>query len=148
MDYFTPENLNAFLDDISNLCHELNIEVLCKNKRVHKTNFSRSYIQKLEKLSENNWTLIAPEMSAHKVIQAVDMVISYPFTSTALIAENLGIPSIYYDPTGTIQPYDCAMLGAKLINSPSNLRDYMIAIFPTNTKLNLNIDYVPDNITI
>jgi polysaccharide biosynthesis PFTS motif protein len=129
VDYFTPENLNAFLHDISTICHEYDIEVLYKNKRAHKTSTSPSYIQKVDKLLENGWTLITPEMSAHKVIQVADMVISYPFTSTALIAEHLGIPSIYYDSTGTIQPDDCAMLGASLINSPSDLRHYIHAIF-------------------
>ena len=103
--------------------------MLYKNKRAHKQNTSPNYLRQLEKLYEVGWTFISPEVSARKVIAAADLAISYPFTSTALIAEDLGIPSIYYDPSGTITDEDEAKLAGRMISSKAALKHYIQDLF-------------------
>ena len=62
-----------------------------------------------------------PEISAVKVIEQSDIVISIPFTSTALIARSLGKASAYYDPTGMIAKNDAAGHGIPLLSNYKEL---------------------------
>jgi hypothetical protein len=45
-----------------------------------------------------------------------------PFTSTALVARNLGKPSYYYDPSGIIQKDDRAAHGIPVISGFAELQ--------------------------
>ena len=46
-----------------------------------------------------------------------------PFTSTALVARNLGKPSYYYDPSGIIQNDDRAAHGIPVISGVDGLQE-------------------------
>jgi hypothetical protein len=48
-----------------------------------------------------------------------------PFTSTALIARNMGKPSIYYDPTGNLQKDDRAAHGIPIVSGVSELETWL-----------------------
>jgi len=67
---------------------------------------------------------VDPDISAYRVIEASTAVISMPFTSTALIARELGKPSCYYDPTDMIQKDDRAGHGIDIISGPEELRKW------------------------
>ena len=47
------------------------------------------------------------------------------FTSTALVARNLGKPSYYFDPTGIIQKDDRAAHGIPVISGFSELQEIL-----------------------
>lgn len=51
-----------------------------------------------------------------------------PFTSTALIAKELGKVSIYYDPTGLIQKDDRAAHGIPIISGKKELKNWLETI--------------------
>ena len=48
---------------------------------------------------------VDPNVGARSLIKNSDAVISMPFTSTALIAKELDVPSIFYDASGEILEY-------------------------------------------
>ena len=48
-----------------------------------------------------------------------------PFTSTALIAKEMGKPSCYYDPHGMIQKDDRAASGIEVITGKSELEIWL-----------------------
>jgi len=53
-----------------------------------------------DQMSERtNVVIVDPDIAAHRVIEASEAVISMPFTSTSLIARELGKPTCYYDPS-------------------------------------------------
>jgi polysaccharide biosynthesis PFTS motif protein len=51
--------------------------------------------------------------------------IHIPFTSTALISDYLNVPSVYYDPTSTIQNDDRGSQGIEVINGPAALNNWL-----------------------
>ena len=62
---------------------------------------------------------------AARLIEKCAMVISMPFTSIALIAKNLGLPSYYYDPSGLIQREDRAAHGIPVISGVDELQEIL-----------------------
>ena len=66
--------------------------------------------------------VIDPDHAAARLIEKSTLVISMPFTSTALIAKNLGVPSYYYDPSGIIQKGDRAAHSIPIISGVNELR--------------------------
>jgi polysaccharide biosynthesis PFTS motif protein len=106
--------------------------MLWKRKRKVKkeTSFAHpSYLSSVERLSRyENVISVDPDISANRVIEASTLVISMPFTSTALIARELGKPSCYYDPTGLIQQDDRAAHGIEIIRGPEELTRWLKGI--------------------
>ena len=66
-----------------------------------------------------------PDLSPIQVIENSIAVISMPFTSTALIARELGKPSVYYDPSGLLQKDDRAAHGIPILSGQKELKDWM-----------------------
>ena len=75
----------------------------------------------LKLASSPNLLSIDPDIAALSVIEASSIVISMPFTSTALIARSLEKPSYYYDPSGLIQKDDRAAHGIPVISGREEL---------------------------
>jgi polysaccharide biosynthesis PFTS motif protein len=86
----------------------------------------RRYTATVERLAASGGIItIDPDTSAHRVIERTAAVISFPFTSTALIARQLGKPSIYYDPHGFIQAGDRAAHGIPVVSGIDALRRWV-----------------------
>ena len=120
-EFYTPDIVNKFLEDIV-LLAEKNYSILWKRKRNIGTSahpLYRSLVNRLDMLK--GVVLIDSEISAVKVIEQSDIVISIPFTSTALIARSLGKASAYYDPTGMIAKNDVAGHGIPLLSNYKEL---------------------------
>lgn len=120
-EFYTPDIVNKFLEDIV-LLAERNYTILWKRKRnigalAHP--LYKSLVHRLDMLK--NVVLIDSEISAVKIIEQSDFVISIPFTSTALIAHSLGKASAYYDPTGNIVKNDAAGHGIPLLSNYNEL---------------------------
>ena len=62
-----------------------------------------------------------------QVIEQAIAVISMPFTSTALIAKEMGKPSIYYDPMGRLQRDDRAAHGIPILSGIEELEEWISA---------------------
>lgn len=69
-----------------------------------------------------NFNSVDPDISAIKVIEKCTAVISMPFTSTAIIARDMGKPSIYYDPDGIILKDDPGSHGIPIITGINELK--------------------------
>ena len=124
-EFYTPDIVNKFLEDIV-LLAERNYSILWKRKRnigalAHPR--YKSLVHRLDTLK--GVILIDSEISAVKVIEQSDIVISIPFTSTALIARSLGKASAYYDPTGMIVKKDVAGHGIPLLSNYKELFDWV-----------------------
>lgn len=121
-EFYTSEIANAFLQQVSDVILHQGIFMNWKRKRnigdiAHL--FYRKLLDDLSKL--NHVRLIDPDISAISVIEKSCAVISMPYTSTALIARELGKPSIYFDPTGLLQKNDRAAHGIPVISSQVDL---------------------------
>lgn len=71
-------------------------ELKLKPKRLYSRVHSKSYIRLIEKLSTHrNVKLLPPRTNLYELISQSDFVLAVPFSSTALIAKELGIPTAY-----------------------------------------------------
>ena len=131
-EFYVPGTCIPFLHDIQQVTKDAGYVMLWKRKRKLKNESSfahPAYITFAETLSEaKNVIIVDPDISANRVIEASKLVISMPFTSTALIARELGKPSCYYDPTGLIQKDDRAAHGIEVISGPEELASWLKAI--------------------
>lgn len=118
--YFHPKNLFSFVKDVISLRQELEktfhlpVSFVLKPKRPFNALIlngcaaeDSNYSDYLEKLAIAKLiTLENPSKNLYSMISGSRLVIVYPFSSPAYLAEYLNVPSIYYDPTGTIVRHD------------------------------------------
>ena len=60
-----------------------------------------------------------------RLCKEYDLVFSFPFPSTAIIAVSLGKTSVYYDPIGVIQQYDRASHSLAVISRRDELKEFL-----------------------
>ena len=127
LEYYTPAIAIKFLNDIHEVAAQHNWTMAWKEKRglpqkIAK-HISKSYKSACRSLAScQNTLIIDPDLAAARLIEKSTLVISMPFTSTALIAKNLGVPSYYYDPSGIIQKGDRAAHSIPIISGVNELR--------------------------
>ena len=93
----------AFLQDVIQYARKTGFDVVWKAKRrIAANRLSKSFRRRRHLLLKETVTQVDPNVSAHRVIKRATATISIPFTSTAVIGKSLGVPSAYYDCTGTI----------------------------------------------
>lgn len=109
--YCSTENMTAFIDDILRLKDtlekdfELAVEVSVKAKRQYNSGHDRFYINKMRELKEKGRILLPPHnVNSYSFISSCFMVIVVPNSSPALVADYLGVPAVYYDPTELLAP--------------------------------------------
>ena len=128
-EFYVPETCIQFLHDIQQVTKDAGYMMLWKQKRKIGSIAHPLYRFFAERLSEaENVIIVDPDISAHRVIEASTLVISMPFTSTALIARELGKPSCYYDSTGLVQQDDRAAHGIEIIRGPEELMRWLKGI--------------------
>ena len=121
-EFYVPSVSEKFLEDIVNALQYFGMAMLWKRKRNIGALAHPHYRNFLDGLSErDDVTLIDPGISALRVIESSCAVISMPFTSTAIIAREIGKPSVYYDPTGGLQPDDRAAHGIPILSTVEEL---------------------------
>ena len=128
-EYYTPAIANLFLSDISYVLTNADLEMVLKRKRNIGNLLHRSYQKNIDILKSNkNLIEIDCDIAASEIINRCLAVISMPFTSTALIARELGKPSVYYDSSGLISKHDVAAHGIPILTHRSELRDWIFEI--------------------
>ena len=70
--------------------------------------------------------LIDDKVSADRLIQSADIIVSKPFSTTALIAKNINKPSIFFDPTSMIWNLDPALRDIPILSNKTQLKSYII----------------------
>jgi len=102
--YYSEQLVLKFFLDIENVTKNKNVNLLWKQKRfVGKAFVSPGFIKKRNQIINRSLISIEPSVSANYLINHSDAVISIPFTSTAVIGKNNGLPSVYYDASGKLQ---------------------------------------------
>ena len=98
-DYYNNKLINEFYKGIINLSKLKDTIFVIKNKRSRDLN-KYFFSKKFKILYDNKKKFIFADASLDpaKIIKKSDYCISLPFTSTAIVAKNLNVPSIYYDP--------------------------------------------------
>lgn len=128
--YNTAANASAFIDDL--LCvvdqmrteKSLQIDVFMKSKRGYRSVYDAGYFAKLHELDRvGALKMVDSSENIYKIIESSHLVIAYPFTSPAYVAEHMGVPVFYYDPISKILKGDFSDLpeGIPLIQGKKNL---------------------------
>jgi polysaccharide biosynthesis PFTS motif protein len=101
--YYSKELVTLFYLHIINVMTGDNINLLLKHKRNVDANFiATSFIKKQKLITKESFKIIESDISASRLVENVDAIISLPYTATSIIGKNIGKPAIYYDPSGTI----------------------------------------------
>ena len=128
LEYYTPAVGIKFLNDIYEVAAKHDWTMAWKEKRGLPQKISKhiakSYKSACRSLAScQNTLIIDPDLAAARLIERSALVISMPFTSTALVARDLGKPSYYYDPSGIIQKDDRAAHGIPIISGFDRLQE-------------------------
>ena len=128
-EYHTPAVANSFLNDIYIVLSKDNLSMVLKRKRNIGKFSHPSYQNFLNILrGKKEFIEIDCDIAAIDLINKCKGVISMPFTSTALIARELGKPSVYYDPTGYLTRSDVAAHGIPVLSSYEELRCWVYEV--------------------
>ena len=98
--------------------------MLKQKRNVDVTTTHKQYLKYIKSI-EDEIVIIEPCISAIRIINKCQAVISLPFTSTAILGTKSGKPSIYYDPTSTIFKDDKAAHGIKVISGKNELQQWV-----------------------
>ena len=124
--YYTAETCAAFVRDVARACAEVGFNMAWKRKRSVGKMAHPLYRKMAADLDRTPSVRIVPgEQSAIRVIEQCCASISLPFTSTALLARQLGKPSCYYDPSGELQKDDRAAHDVPLLTGYNELTDWI-----------------------
>ncbi len=127
-EFYVPATSQAFLQDTYDAAREAGCTMLWKQKRrIGKMAHGRYRHFSERLIAADGVTAVSADIAATRVLEAARMAISMPFTSTALIARHMGLPSCYYDPTGLLQPDDRAAHGIPLIQGREALVQWVKA---------------------
>ena len=126
-DYYTVKNISQFILDILDLFDSKDCIVVLKRKRDIGKLSHISYRNLIKKLSSNpKFKIEDSNVSARLLIEKSNLVISMPYTSTAIIAKELGKPSVYYDPTNKLFYDTSKSHGIELLLGKKSLNKWII----------------------
>jgi hypothetical protein len=127
--YYSQRVLRKFIDDVSQCLEEAGLIMLYKRKRSMIRLAGTAYRRKVEEVSSRrNTVLVSPAISARRVIQCSIATIAIPYTSTALIGQALDVPSVYYDPDGTLERDRSLSHGVPVLQSRTELAAWIAMI--------------------
>ena len=129
IEYYIPDIVNMFCNDLSKVIGDNHYLMLWKKKREIGTLAHPSYRFNTNLILKKKHVLSIPaQISAFDVILSSIGVISLPFTSTALIARDLGKPSIYYDSSGLLDRDDEAAHGIPILQSKEEVSQWITTL--------------------
>lgn len=135
-DYCTIETALAFINDTSDIIYNLGYRCVYKRKRDVGRNLHVKYRKTIQSILTKEFVIeVDPSIAASRIIEKVDAVISFPFTSTAVQARDLGKPSCFYDPTGGLLNPQAAAYGIEIIQSNEALREWIIKQMPIKNEI-------------
>lgn len=129
---YSLENMRGFITDIVDVVQELgakqdsNFEILLKPKRKYSKIHSIPYYSFLQEYKSADLIhLLDPELDIYSIIQDSDVVICIPFTSPAIIANEMGIPSCYYTSMEEVTLPEISN-GSQVIRSTQVLSQFLV----------------------
>jgi polysaccharide biosynthesis PFTS motif protein len=101
--YYTDEVWWQFITQVRTALTARGFHMVYKKKREIGRIATRRFRRAgAEWLNRNEVVIADPDLAPHRLIAEAAGVISMPFTSTAIIAQSMGKPTIYYDPLGVL----------------------------------------------
>ncbi len=122
--YWSTELSLKFFSDIASLQTINNTTLLWKRKiTVGHSFINKGFIIRLNKYLQGGKIIsVDPAISAHRLIEKCDAVISMPFTSTSIVGKELGKPSIFYDASASIEQNESH--GIPVLKSKDELKNW------------------------
>jgi polysaccharide biosynthesis PFTS motif protein len=117
-----------FLETIMDLCNVHKIRFLHKPKRNISLSLSMpEYVETLKFLATNSLYLRIPEETApSRLIEKAHAVISLPPTTPGILASEMGVPSVFFDPTNRVDSLDPALSGVSVVGSAEALEKWIL----------------------
>lgn len=107
--YLGPANLKAFIADIVRLKSTLEtdlgkpVKIVLKMKRGFHPDYAREYFDYVDdQVRQGTVDVAVAGQTVYQVISQSRLAIAYPYTSPAYVAEQLGVPAVFYDATRSI----------------------------------------------
>lgn len=118
--------VNDFLEDVTEACYVCGLTVLHKPKRNIGSRRKKSYRNCLDKLSKrDNYLLVASDVAPARLSSFCRVSIAMPFTSAGAFNNPALGKTIYYDPSGWVNPSDPAVMGMQLVQGKKNLVEFL-----------------------
>ena len=129
--YDKVDVVSGFLQTILEEAFKANFVVLHKPKRNIGAARLADYTKLLHKLIEeypSHYILIPADVSPVQIISRSKGTISMPCTSTAIIAQDIGSPTVFFDCTNLINPSDQAAAGIKVLQDRHQLSSWITSL--------------------
>jgi hypothetical protein len=141
--YYTVEVMKKFLDDILAVAQEAGrllgceVEIVIKHKRTPSPTHDRSYFTYVNDLSvaHPNFRLTEEDANLFSLIADSNVAIVIPFSSPAYVANHLGVPAIYYDPSTEVVPSNAVIPPATFAAGPAELLAEVMRVMAADTGL-------------
>jgi polysaccharide biosynthesis PFTS motif protein len=111
--YYSTENMLSFIDQIVEICEDVErlghkrARILLKHKRSFTKNFhDHRYLECIDRLAQDNdsFEVVPYDNNIFSMLASCDLSISIPYTSTAYVSSHMHKPAIYFDPTRLLFP--------------------------------------------
>jgi polysaccharide biosynthesis PFTS motif protein len=136
-DFYIPDQCIRFVSDILVCAAEFDVTILLKSKREIGSRSHPKYRLFLDSLSSHdNVVFIDPAVSAYRLVESCVGSVSMPYTSTAIIFRQAGVPSIYYAPLLSPHVDPSPTHGIQLVQHPYNLRSWISSLISSNLASN------------
>jgi polysaccharide biosynthesis PFTS motif protein len=126
--YSDISNTIMFIEDIAKISAALGIRCILKSKReLFYGKRYKEYEIALSNLSKSNeyFSIISESVASRRIIGNSMATIHMPFTSTALIGNELNKPTCFYDPVGLISSNDPSAEKIEIIKKPQDLKKWL-----------------------
>ena len=100
-EYYIYSNIENFYNEIIKLAKIKNVKINVKVKKIISST-SKRYISLINKLSNEPNIMVFEDVCVFDIIKNSKLVIGLPFTSPTVIAQNLGVKCIFFDPSGLV----------------------------------------------
>ena len=118
-----------FLEDIYASVLSHGYTMMWKRKRPAHAIYQTGYVRFAQAFSQRPGVIeVPPDVAAARVIRNCVAVISMPFTSTSVLGDLAGVPSVFYDPTGAVPDIDPAALGVRVVSGTRALDRWLDAL--------------------
>ena len=130
-EFYVPEVAVRLVADVIACAAALGVTVAWKRKRNIGKIIHPSYRNLAARVSENGSAeIVDADISASRLVAKSDIVISTPYTSTALLARNAGKPSAYYDPLSMLDQQDPGAHGIPVLSGTKELAAWIKSNLP------------------
>lgn len=118
-----------FLKDIIEVCEELDYYLIIKPKKLSDNEISNNYMKFLEQLSKSKNISVINEAAPKQFFDISNAVISFPFTSTAVLAKNHNKKICFYKPSIIAKQDSIQNLGITTIYNKLQLKSWLNNIY-------------------